>query len=418
MPPTDHGSGALDLGLPVPEHIRGRVSEVREFIETRLRPIEDRLAGRLVDERDHLDREGRIVPEVQEAKDEIRRIAGAAGYHALPVPVELGGGGMSPSDLLYVQEEVYRDGLRLTKEVLAWTEGPTPLLYHLTDGELRERYLGRLMRGEVSACFAATEPNAGSDLAAIETTATRDGDGWIIRGHKAFITGAPFAHFAQVVAQTEPGSGKEGLAVFLVDADTPGYRVGRMATTMIEDGNTSELHFDGCRVSDRNRVGEIGQGLALAMLWINWARMRRGGMCSGLAQFCLEASLRYASRRRAFGKALEDLPAVSTMLAQMYVDLYRMRATSIQCLEQIEALGYTGLVVSPAAIRATSVMKLANDEALFRVADTAIQVHGARGLTKSAHIEKIFRVARNLKIPAGTTEIQEWTIAKTLRRAD
>ena len=408
--------GALDLDLPVPEHIRGRVVAIRGFIEDQIRPIEAQLAARLVDERDHLDPEGRVIPEVQEAKDEIRRLAGAAGYHALQVPAEFGGGGMSPVDLMYVQEEVYRDGLRLIKEVLPWTEGPTPLLYHLAGEELRERYLGRLMRGEISACFAATEPEAGSDLSAIETRATREGDDWIITGHKAFITGAPFAQFAQVVAQTRPGSGREGLAIFIVDAGTPGYRVGRMATTMIEDGNTSELHFDRCRVPDANRVGEVGEGLALAMLWINWARMRRGGMCSGLAQFCLEASLAYAAHRRAFGKALMDLPAVATMLAEMYVDLYRMRATSIQCLEQIGALGYTGLSLPVAAIRATSVLKLVNDEALFRVADTAIQVHGARGLTKSAHLEKIFRVARNLRIPAGTTEIQEWTIAKTLRR--
>lgn len=409
----DSGPGALGLDLPVPEGVRGRVIEIRQFIESAIRPIEQRLASKLVDERDQLDSTGKVIPEIQEAKDEIRRLAGAAGYHALQVPSELGGGGLCPSDLMYLQEEVYRDGLRLIKEVLPWTEGPTPLLYHLRQN-LRERYLGRLMRGEVSACFAATEPNVGSDLTALETTATRDGDGWVINGHKAFITGAPFADFAQVVAQTEPGSGREGLAVFLVDADTPGYRVGRMATTMIEDGNTSELHFDNCRVPDTQRVGEVGQGLALAMLWINWARMRRGGMCSGLGQFCLEASLRYASRRRAFGKALRDLPAVGTMLSEMYVDLYRMRSTSIHCLEQIEKLDYTSLAVPPAAVRATSVMKLANDEALFKVADTAIQVHGARGLTKSAHIEKIFRVARNLKIPAGTTEIQEWTIAKTL----
>lgn len=410
---SEAAPGALGLDLPVPEHVRGRVVEIRGFIEKVIRPIEERLASKLVDERDHLDASGKLVPEVQEAKDEIRRLAGAAGYHALQVPAELGGGGVCPSDLMYIQEEVYRDGLRLTKEVLPWTEGPSPLLYHLSK-DLRERYLGRLMRGEVSACFAATEPNVGSDLTALETTATRDGDGWVINGHKAFITGAPFARFATVVAQTRPGSGREGLAVFLVDAETPGYRVGRMATTMIEDGNTSELHFDNCRVPDSHRVGEVGQGLALAMLWINWARMRRGGMCSGLAQFCLEASLRYSSRRRVFGRALRDLPAVGAMLSEMYVDLYRMRSTSIHCLEQIERLDYTSLAVPPAAIRATSVMKLANDEALFKVADTAIQVHGARGLTKSAHIEKIFRVARNLKIPAGTTEIQEWTISRTL----
>ncbi|MDQ6636926.1 MAG: acyl-CoA dehydrogenase family protein [Candidatus Dormibacteraeota bacterium] len=406
--------GALGLDLPVPEHIRPQVVQLREFVEREIRPIEERHASRLVDERDQLDASGKLIPEIQAAKEEIRRAAGAAGYHALQVPAELGGGGMSPSDLMYMQEEVYRDGLRLTKEVLPWTEGPSPLLYHLSP-QLRERYLGRLMRGEVSACFAATEPNVGSDLTALETSAKRDGDGWVLTGHKAFITGAPFAQFALVVAQTSAGSDREGLAVFLVDAETQGYRVGRMATTMIEDGNTSELHLDHCRVPDSHRIGEVGQGLALAMLWINWARIRRGGMCSGLGQFCLEASLRYSSRRRAFGGPLRDLPAVGAMLSQMYVDLYTMRSTSIHCLEQIERLEYSSLALPPAAIRATSVMKLANDEALFKIADTAIQVHGARGLTKSAHLEKIFRVARNLRIPAGTTEIQGLTIARTLR---
>ena len=405
--------GAEALGLRVPEHIRPRVIEIRAFIERVARPIEDRLGARLADERHHLDESGKLIPEMQEAKDEIRRLAGAAGYHALSVPAELGGGGLSPSDTLYVQEEVYRDGLRLTKEVLSWTEGVSPLLYHLRDERVRERYLGRLMRGEVSACFAATEPGAGSDLTAVETTAIRDGDGWILSGHKAFITGAPFAAFAQVVAQTEPGSGRRGLAIFLVDADTPGYRVGRMATTLIEDGNTADLHFEQCRVPADNLVGEVGQGLPLALQYINWIRMRRGGMCSGLAQFCFEASIRYTRQRQAFGRPISDLQAVSWMLADMYTDLYTARSTSIHCLEEIERPAYTALSVSSDVVRKLSLIKVVNDEALFRIADRAIQVHGALGLTKSLHLEKIFRVARNLRIPGGTTEIQRATIAKS-----
>ena len=109
------GPGAEALGLHVPDHIRPRVIEIRDFIERVARPIEDRLGARLDDERRHLDESGKIIPEMQAAKEEIRRLAGAAGYHALSVPAELGGGGLSPSDLLYLQEEVYRDGLKLTK---------------------------------------------------------------------------------------------------------------------------------------------------------------------------------------------------------------------------------------------------------------------------------------------------------------
>ncbi|HEX2173700.1 MAG TPA: acyl-CoA dehydrogenase family protein [Dehalococcoidia bacterium] len=405
--------GAEALGLHVPNDIRPKVVEIRDFIERVARPIEERFGPRLIDERHHLDESGKIIPEMQEAKDEIRRLAGAAGYHALSVPAELGGGGLRPIDLLYIQEEVYRDGLRLTKEVLSWTEGVSPLLHYLTNPHVRERYLGRLMRGEVSASFAATEPGAGSDLTAVQTTARRDGAGWVLNGHKAFITGAPFAAFAQVVAQTEPGSGRQGLAIFLVDADTPGYRVGRVATTLIEDGNTADLHFDNCHVPAENLVGEVGQGLPLALQYVNWIRMRRGGMCSGLAQFCFEAALRHARQRRAFGRPIGEFEAVSWMLADIYTDLYAARSTSIQCLEDIERTGDTGLTVPPETIRKLSLMKLVNDESLYRITDRAIQVHGALGLTKALHLEKIFRVARNLRIPGGTTEIQRATIVKT-----
>lgn len=408
--------GAEALDLHVPDHIRPKVIEIRDFVERVARPIEQRFGPRLNDERLHLDESGKIIPEMQEAKAEIRRLAGAAGYHALSVPAALDGGGLSPSDLLYIQEEVYRDGLKLTKEVLSWTEGVSPLLNHIADPRVRERYLGRLMRGEVAACFAATEPTAGSDLTAVRTTATRDGDGWILNGHKAFITGAPFAAFAQVVAQTEPGSGRAGLAVFLVDADTPGYRVGRMSTTLIEDGNTADLHFESCRVPAESLIGEPGQGLGLALQYVNWIRMRRGGMCSGLAQFCFEAALRHARQRRVFGRPIGDFEAISGMLADMYSDLYTARSTSIHCLEDVERAMTTDLTWPPDTVRKLSLLKLVNDEALFRIADRAIQVHGALGLTKALHLEKIFRVARNLRIPGGTTEIQRVTIAKSFEK--
>ena len=190
-----------------------------------------------------------------------------------------------------------------------------------------------------------------------------------------------------------------------------------MATTLIEDGNTADLHLENCRVPAENVIGEVGQGLPLALQYVNWIRMRRGGMCSGLAQFCFEAALRHARRREAFGRPIGDFEAMGWMLADIYTDLYTARSTSIHCLEEIERTASPDLSVPPDAIRRLSLMKLVNDEALFRIADRAIQVHGALGLTKSLHLEKIFRVARNLR-PAGTTEIQRWTIAKSFDNPD
>ncbi|MBI3965966.1 MAG: acyl-CoA dehydrogenase [Chloroflexi bacterium] len=397
----------------VPPAAAPLVAGVREFLEREIRPIEAELAFVMEDERRHLTEEGRLIPEVVAAKDRIRVLAAKAGYYAAQMPTELGGLGLGPLDLMYLQEEVYRDGLKLMKEVLAWTEGPNLALLCL-DEEQRRRYLLPMIRGEVTAAVAITEPVAGSDATAIETTATRDGDDWVLNGHKVFITNAPFANFAFVIAKTQPAAGKRGMTAFIVDRDTPGYQVGRMNTTLIEDGNTAELHFESCRVPAANVVGSVGQGLYFFLAWINNRRLGRGGMCAGLGRFCFERALAYARRRTAFGHRIGDWQAVQWMLVDSYVDIYAARALSASCLAEITSEDLSTFKPRPEVIRKIAMVKVFNDETLYRVADRAIQVHGALGLTKSLHLEKIFRVARNLRIPAGTTEMQRINIAKTL----
>ncbi len=315
-----------------------------------------------------------------------------------------------------MEELVYRRaGLGLGLCTLAWTEGPSPNLVHLAP-EGRERFLGPLMRAETTCAFANTEPHAGSDVLSMSTRAERDGEAWVITGRKAWITNAHFCDVAQVVAVTEPGAGSRSLTMFVVEADREGFRRGPDAPTMMDDGLTGELVLDGVRVPDANRIGEVGQGLALALTWINWRRMCRGGMCAGWGAWLRDRAVARARNRQAGGRPIGELQAVQHMLADMDADVYAARALSLEAQRELDALGPFDVPLHPDAIRLVSLIALVNDEAFFRVADRAVQVHGATGLSRGSPEEKLFRVARNLRIPAGTVEIQRHAIARALLR--
>jgi alkylation response protein AidB-like acyl-CoA dehydrogenase len=353
---------------------------------------------------------------VREARAEVRRRSAAAGFYALHLPEELGGGGLRRTDMLFVEEAVYAMGLGLRPSILAWTEGPSPVSRYLS-AEQRERFLPPLLEGTATAAFANTEPDAGSDVLGVRTRAVRDGDRWTISGHKRWITNARFCDHALVTAVTAPGAGSRSLTMFAVEADRPGFRRGPTLPTLIEDGVTGELILDEVSVPDANRVGEVGQGLALALTYINWRRLCRGGMCSGWSRLLIERAVRRARARRAFGGAIGDLQVVRHMLADMHADWYSARATSLLAQDELDRLGAFEIPMSPDAIRLVCVVKLVNDQAFYRIADRALQVHGAAGLARGTLEERLFRLARNLRIPAGTDEIQRNQIAHQLLRA-
>jgi alkylation response protein AidB-like acyl-CoA dehydrogenase len=363
-----------------------------------------------------LDGDGRMHPDVWAARREVQRRAAAAGLYAPHMPREVGGLGLSRAGCMRVEELVYRRaGLGLGLCTLAWTEGPSPNLVHLGP-EGRERFLAPLMRAETTCAFANTEPHAGSDVLSMSTRAERDGDAWVITGRKAWITNAHFCDVAQVVAVTEPGGGSRSLTMFMVEADREGFRRGPDAPTMMDDGLTGELVLDGVRVPDANRVGEIGQGLQLALTWINWRRMCRGGMCAGWGAWLRDRAVARARTRQSGGRPIGELQAVQHMLADLDADVYAARALSLEAQAELDALGPYAIPLHADAIRLISLIALVNDEAFFRVADRAVQIHGATGLSRGSPEEKLFRVARNLRIPAGTVEIQRNAIARTLLR--
>ena len=411
-------SASTDGSIALSERVADYMTRFATLLDDEVAPIESELATRGVGTpwQPALDDAGRMHREVWEARREVQRRAGVAGLYAPHVSAEFGGGGFGRVEMQHVEEFVYhRSGLGLGLAALAWTEGPSPAIEHVS-GAARTQYLDRLVAGELTAAFANTERGAGTDVMAMTTHARRDGTDWVINGRKAWITNAHFADVIQVVAVTGPGRDTRSLSMFLVDADAPGFRRGTDIPTMISDGLTGELEFTDVRVPAENVVGEIGDGFPLAMSWINWRRLCRGGMCAGWGQWLLERALDRARRRSSGGRPIGELQAVQHLLADMHSDMYVARATSLVAQSTLDQLGPFSIPLHPDAPRLISLVKLVNDEAFYRLADNAVQVHGATGLLHGSPEEKLFRVARNLRIPAGTVEIQRNAIARSLLR--
>lgn len=409
---TNIQNGAIGPSARVAEY----TARFQTFLDTKVVPLEKDLESRNVGTvwQPHLDQSGRMHSVIWEARREVQRQSAAAGLYAPHIRSEFGGGGLSRVEMHHVEEFVYRQsGLGLGLAALGWTEGPAPALEHIGDA-VREKYFEPLVAGQVTSAFANTERDVGTDVLAMSTHATQDGSDWIINGRKAWITNSHFADFIQVVAVTEPGAGTRSLSMFIVDADSPGFRRGRDIPTMLNDGLTGELEFTDVRVPMENVVGEVGDGFALAMSWINWRRLCRGGMCSGWGQWLLDRAVRRAQKRQSGGKPIAELQAVQHLLADMDLDLYQARATSLVAQSALDALGPFDIPLHRDAPRLISLVKVINDEAFYRVADNAVQVHGATGLLLGSAEEKLFRIARNLRIPAGTVEIQHNAIARSL----
>jgi len=402
-----------------PESVRPTVERVREFIRNDVAEIEKEYEEHFGDPVNHLDEDAKLIPEIHEAQSEVRRRSAEEGLYALHLPESVGGGGLSQLEHFYVIEEVFRygtgHGSGLTKSVLAWTEGPSAPLLHLDEAQ-REEWLDPLVEGRKTACIGITEPGAGSDIGAIETTAERDGDEWVLNGHKRYITNGPYADTAQILAKTDRAEGIDGMAIFLVDMnENPGIRPGRINTNLMMDGITSDLHLDDCRVGDDQVVGEVGQGLQLALSWINWRRINRGGMCVGMGEYLLERMLDHAESREAFGSPIGSNQAVQWPIVETATELKATRAFATRLIDEYESVAsLEDLEQPPEAKQLLSMLKYYPEDRLFEWADRAVQILGGQGLMRAGGVERVFRVARNLRIPAGTTEVQKSTIAETL----
>lgn len=329
-----------------------------------------------------------------------------AGLYAPQLPEQWGGLGLDWRGLARVLEEAGRGFLGPAALNCAAPDQPNMLtLLRLGSPAQQARYLAPLVRGEQRACFAMTEPapGAGSDPSMLRTRAARRGKRWVLDGHKQFISGGVGADFALVLARAE-----EGVTLFLVPADTPGYRVVRDIgmVTGYQIGGHAEILLDGCEVGDDAVLGEPGRGLEYAQLRLEPARLSHCMRYIGRARRALETAQAYVARRDSFGARLADPQQIQAMVADSHIDLHASRLMTLDCAGRMDA----GLSVK----QQSAMAKVFVSEAVNRVADRAVQMMGASGLSDDTPVAMVWQEMRPFRIYDGANELHRATLARRL----
>jgi acyl-CoA dehydrogenase len=339
---------------------------------------------------------------------DLRQKARAAGLYAPQLPIELGGLGLSWRDRAGILEEAGRSFLGPGALNCAPPDQPNMInLVRNGTPEQRQRYLMPLIEGKLRSCFAMTEPapGAGSDPGMLKTNAVRVGKRWRINGHKWFISGAVGAAFAIVLAQTE-----EGATLFIVDADQPGYEVVRNIGSMdgYQIGGHGELRFNDCEVGEEAVLGEVGKGFDYAQERLEPARLSHCMRFIGRASRAMEIAQDYAVSRTSFGKPLSELQQVQAMVADSHIDLHASRLMSLHCADRMDA--------GKSVKHESAMTKIFVSEAVYRVADRAVQIMGALGISDDTPVSMILRELRPFRIYDGASELHRATIARRVFR--
>jgi alkylation response protein AidB-like acyl-CoA dehydrogenase len=362
--------------------------------------------------RDFVDRE--LIPHVREweEKGEVPRSFYAKmadlGFLGAPVPEKYGGAGMDYVAFMLLVEELSRGSSSVRTTVSVQTSlSETSLLWFASE-EQKRRWLVPLAKGAKLGAWALTEPQAGSDAGALETTARLDGDGdeWILEGQKRFISNGSIADLIQVYAR-EPGTQRhEGISLFMVPKDAPGFKVTNVETKTklgLRASPTADLAFERCRIPKENLIGKQGDGWNEAMKTLNSGRIGIAAGAVGVARAALEAAVKYVKERKAFGRPIGDFQLIREMIAQSALEVDAARLLTLRAA-QMRDLGLDNTLE-------VSMAKLFGAQMAQRVTDWAIQVHGGYGFSGDFDVERYYRDARILGLYEGTNEIQKLIIA-------
>ena len=357
---------------------------VKDFVTNELKPIAAKID------------EDEAIP------DEIIKKIGELGLLGTPFPMEYGGSGFGEVGYCIAQEEVGRACLSTATFIGAHVSIGTNAMYIGGSEEIRQKFVVPCAQGEKIASFALTEQGAGSDSFNLRTKAEFDGNNWIINGEKLWITNAPFADVFSVFARTN-----KGITAFVVEKGTPGLTPGAPEKKMgIKGSKTSSITFDNVVVPKENMIGDDGRGFLIAMKTLDAGRLGLGAACLGACKELLELSTRYAKERKQFDEPIANFQAVQFMLADMATQIY----TSESLIYRTAAKYDEGKMLS----RESAIVKLFVSEALDKVVDIAMQIHGGMGYSKEMPIERFYRDARINRIFEGTTEIQKIVIARDI----
>jgi len=367
------------------------LATVRRFVRERLVPNEQRVA------------DDDAIP------DDIVAEMRSLGLFGLSIPAEYGGLGLNMTEEVRVTFElgqtspVFRS--RFGTNIGIGSQGI------VIDGteEQKRHYLPKLAAGEITGSFALTEPDSGSDAASLRTSARRDGDHYILNGTKRFITNAPEAGVFTVMARSNPEEkGAGGISAFLVEAGTPGLKLGKTDRKMGQRGNhTCDVIFENCRVPARQLIGgKEGQGFKTAMKVLDRGRLSIAAVCVGVAERLIRDSLAYAMERKQFGRPIADFQLVQAMLADSQTEAYAARSMVLDAARRRDE----GELVTLEA----SCCKLYASEMVGRVADRAVQIHGGAGYIADYGVERFYRDVRLFRLYEGTSQIQQLIIARQM----
>jgi butyryl-CoA dehydrogenase len=379
------------MNLELSEEQKLLQRSVRKFAQTEVKPL------------------AREIDETGEFPRENFRKAAELGLTGVALPESCGGTGFDHISYAIVIEEISRvcasTGVILSVQNSLYCDP----IYRFGTEYQKTKFLEPFARGERIGCYALTEPQAGSNAAALHTTAVRHGDEYVINGTKAWITNGGVADAAIVYVSTDPAKGEKGITALIVERGTPGFRVGKEEKKLgIHATACTELSFTDCRLPVENRLGAEGDGYKIALSTLDGGRIGIAAQATGIAQGAFDHALAYARERNAFGHPIADFQAIKFMLADMATEIDAARLLVHRAAWKQDSGGRFSMEAS--------IAKLFASETATRVTHKAIQIHGGNGYSREYPVERMYRDARITEIYEGTSEIQRLIIASwTLR---
>ncbi|HIF85791.1 MAG TPA: acyl-CoA dehydrogenase [Gammaproteobacteria bacterium] len=366
------------------------IDVIARFVRERLVPAENQLAE-----------EARLPADIlQEMKD--------LGLFGLTIAEEYGGLGLTMEEEILVAIELGRTSPAF-RSIMGTNNGigSAAIVFSGTAAQ-KQKYLPKYASGEWISCFCLTEPEAGSDAAALKTTATREGDFYILNGTKRYITNAAVADTFNVMARTNPDiKGARGISSFIVEKGTPGIALGAIDKKMGQSGSlTCDVIFEDCAVPAENIIGEEGEGFITAMKVLDRGRLHISGVSVGVAERLIADALDYAIQRKQFGKPIAEQQLIQAMLADSQTETYAAKCMTLETARKRD----NGDNVSTES----SACKLFATEMVGRVADRAVQIHGGAGYMAEYAVERFYRDVRLFRLYEGTSQIQQIIIARNM----
>lgn len=362
---------------------------IREFCEKEIKPIAEK-----IDKEEYF-------------PWELYKKMGKMGLMGMTIPQKYGGAGIDRVSYMIALEEISRVCGSTGITVEAHNSLGVGHIYEKGTEEQRKKYLPKLTNGEAIAAWALTEPNAGSDAAGGQTTAVLDGDEWVLNGTKQFITSGNIAEVTIVMAMTDKKKGAKGISAFIVEKDTPGFKIGQLENKLgLRGSKTVELIIEDCRIPKENLLGEKDIGFIGAMNILDRGRTAIGAMAVGIARGALEDSIEYAQQRQQFGRPIGKFQAIQWKIADMATEIDAARL-----------LVYRAAFMEDQDVRFTkeaAMAKLFASEMAMRATRNAIQVYGGYGFTRDYPLERYFRDVKLCEIGEGTSEVQRMVIARQL----